>query len=155
MVQQLNTTKIDAYMRAAAWMSFSKARDEVTETLQLLDAKVKPNGKALPFQLLAVRRYLRIGDSRLQANWSWTEVDVRRQYGLEPTRTLYAEAAKVQTKFSAANPGYQLQLTPVRSLERQVGLWMGNSTVQLASARLMADMDRELQKPEYPDASGG
>jgi len=155
MPQQLNETKIEAYMRAVAWMSFSKARDEVTEALHLLDTKVKPKGKALPFQLLAVRRYLRIGDSKLHANWSWTEADVRRQYGLEPTRTLYAEATKVQTKFSQANPGYRLELTPVRSLERQIGLWMDNSTVQLASAQLMTDMDRELSKPDYPDSSGG
>lgn len=155
MTQQLNEAKIDAYMRGVAWMSMSNARDEVMEALRLLEEKVQPKGKALPFQLLAVRRYLRIGGNRLHANWSWTEADVRRQYGLEPTRTLYAEAAKVQANFSKANPGYTLDLTPVRSLERQVRLWMNNTSVQLASARLMKDMDVELKKPEYPDASGG
>ena len=155
MSQQVNEAKIESYMRAAAWMRFVNARDEIAEALRLLDEKVQPKNKALPFQLLAVRRYLRIGDKRLDANWSWTDSEVARQYGREPTRTLYYEAAKVQENFRKANPGYHLQLTPVRSLERQIGLWMDNSSVQIAGAKLMKDMDDELRGPEYPDVSGG
>jgi hypothetical protein len=82
-------------------------------------------------------------------------VEAGRHAHLEPTKTLYAEAAKVQANFCKANPGYHLQLTPIRSLERQVRLWMDNPTVHIASARLMTGMDLELRKPEYPEASGG
>jgi hypothetical protein len=64
--QPLNEAKIDAYMRGAAWMCISDARDEVMEALRLLENKVQPKGKALPFQLLAVRRYLRIGGKRFE-----------------------------------------------------------------------------------------
>jgi hypothetical protein len=91
----------------------------------------------------------------LKANWSWTDAEVERQRGCEPTKTLYKEARKVQDNFKDANPGFTLQLTPVRSLEKQVGLWMDNSSIQLASARLMKAMDAELKKTDYPDVFGG
>ena len=152
---QVNDTKIESYMLAAAWISLSRARDEAFEALRLLDEQIKPHSKALSFKLLAVRRYLRIGDKPLDANWSWTDADVTRQRGLEPTRTLYAEAAKVQANFKNANAGYRLDISPVRSLERQVALWADNSTVRAASIALMRSMHTELLKSDYPEASGG
>jgi hypothetical protein len=86
---------------------------------------------------------------------SWSDAEVKTKTQVEPTKTLYAEAAQVQANFKKANPGYHLILSPVRSVEKQVHLWCTNPTVKTASKRLMQDMAQELQKPDYPDVSGG
>lgn len=123
---------------------FNPGRTQVKEAFRLM-AKTRGGDDALALQLLALRRYLRIGKAALVVRWSWSDAEIAAQRAREPCKTLYAEAAKVQAAFSAQNPGLSLALSPVRSLEKQVWLWVRNrTTVVPASARLLSEISAAL-----------
>lgn len=147
--------KVDAYIAAAA-EAFPIAKKEVKDALDLIRARIKPTQNAQALQLLALRRYLRLGGSTVQAHWAWTAEEARRFANQGAFKLLVDEAAKVKAKFAAANPGYTLGTSPLRSLERQVRLWNGNSTVQRAADNLQVDMLAMLQKVSvFPDGPTG
>lgn len=134
--------------------SFDESKEKITEALALIDSEASSDN-SLALQLLALRRYLRlsnkIGDEKIAANWSWKNSEIPGKEKEEPAKTLYAEARKAQAAFSTANPGYQIVVTPIRSLERQVKLWNENEKGLAASKRLLEDMVKELNKNKYKD----
>jgi hypothetical protein len=137
--------KLDRYIVAAA-DAFPIATKEVKDALILIRAHIKPAQNAQALQLLALRRYLRLGGATVRGNWAWTAEEALRHGNQGMFKLLVDEAAKVKAKFIAANPGYTLATSPLRSLERQVRLWNGNNTVQRAADGLQADMLAVLQK---------
>jgi hypothetical protein len=104
---------------------------------------------ALPFCIVALRRYLRIRPERLRGNWSWSDAEVSHRKQEEPTRTLYAKADVAVLSFAQVNPGYSLSVTPVRSFESQVRLWLRNDKVGVLGLRLMSDAQAELASGSY------
>ncbi|MCG5055946.1 MAG: hypothetical protein KA712_23560 [Myxococcales bacterium] len=147
--------KVRAYMLAAV-DTLRGGKTEVLDALERISAYMKRHApdRLLATQLLAVRKYLRSKrrGANLEAIWSWTDADIDAQKKLEPTKSLYEEAAKVQANFKKANPDYHLVLSPVRSLEAQVRLWGRNSTVGEAGAKLLAEMKEVLSSDQYPAA---
>lgn len=137
--------RLDLYIAAAA-DAFPIASKEVKEALALIRARIKSTQNAQALQLLALRRYLRLGGSTVHAHWAWTAEEARRFANQGAFKLLVDEAAKVKAKFAAANPGYTLGTSPLRSLERQVRLWNGNSTVQRAADGLQVDTLAMLEK---------
>ncbi|MCG5053066.1 MAG: D-alanyl-D-alanine carboxypeptidase family protein [Myxococcales bacterium] len=129
-------------------------QSEVLDAIERIAAFMKRHApdRMLPTQLLAVRKYLRSKrrGANLEAVWSWTDEEIEIQKNLEPTKSLYEEAAKVQANFRKANPDYHLILSPVRSLERQIRLWGKNTTVGKAGAKLLVDMKSALSEDDYP-----
>lgn len=144
-------TKLELYMHAVA-DTFVRARAQVKEALNLIGLRGSERVPPVALQLLALRRYLRIGDRSVEANWSWSEEEARRQEQQEPGKTLYQEARKVQDKFARENPGYTLAISPIRSLEKQVRLWNENTSIHQAGMKLVAMMTKELAKAAYPEA---
>lgn len=144
--------KVRAYMMAAVG-TLRGGQPEVLDALERIAAFMKRHApeRLLPTQLLAVRKYLRSKrrGANLEAVWSWTDEEIEIQKELEPTKSLYEEAAKVQANFKKANPDYHLVLSPVRSLECQIRLWGKNTTVGKAGAKLLVDMKNELSKESY------
>lgn len=89
-------------------------------------------------QLLALRGYLRA--SELGPRWSWDEAQVQAYQGSAEQQAAHAEVARVQARFAADNPGYQLHVNlQVRSLGEQLRTWNGNASVAAAAAALEAD----------------
>ena len=89
-------------------------------------------------QLLALRGYLRARD--LEARWSWDEAQVQAYQGSPEQQAAHAEVARVQARFAADNPGYQLHVNlQVRSLGEQLRKWNGNASVAAAAAALEAE----------------
>jgi hypothetical protein len=147
----MTDTKVQLYMQAVA-DGFGRARDQVREALRLIAERGSDRAPPIALQLLALRRYLRVGDSKLETNWSWTAEEAKRQETEEPGKTLYAEAEKVRAAFAKDNPGYTLALSPIRGLEKQVKLWNENTSIHQAGMKLVALMNKELAKPMYPEA---
>jgi hypothetical protein len=147
--------KLDAYIAATA-RSFPLISAQVQEALALIGRFVKAQADAQGLQLLALRRYLRIGPKRVHAQWAWTaeQAEVLIYQGV--AKQLVNEAAKVQAIFAKNNPGYRLALSPLRSLERQVRLWDGNSTVRKAASGLRSDVLEDLDDDDqFPDPPTG
>jgi D-alanyl-D-alanine carboxypeptidase len=145
----MNELKIGAYMEEAVYGGLPNASGRVMGVLGNIDST--KGSSALPYKLLAVRKYLRNGDAGLVANWTWSESEFSTRMSQEPTKTLYAEAGKAQSAFASANGGYSLAISPLRSLAKQVALWCGNDGIFTAGQALVAAADKELQKPLYPD----
>jgi hypothetical protein len=146
--------KLQGYMDATV-LTLVDGREQVTTGLQMIAGALKNKGDPQPIQLLALRRYLRIGGRAIRANWSWTEAEARGKAEQEPTKSLYAEADRVIAIFREKNPGYSLALSPVRSLERQIELWNGNATVHQAGVDLARRMVKLLEAASYPDTPTG
>lgn len=135
--------------------AFSEGKAEVKDALRLI-AKHIGKGEAQAVQLLALRRYLRLGGKKVHANWAWTAEQAERFLKEGTGKLLAEEATKVQKAFSTSNPGYSLLISPLRSLTRQVRLWNANNSVQKAGNRLLKDMIEELKNEEdYPAAPTG
>jgi hypothetical protein len=150
MPQWTPNAKLDAYIDAIA-EAFTDGKTEVKQALRLIRKHIKPTQNAQAVALLALRRYVRIGGKKIRANWAWTPEEAERFLRLDSGMLLTIEATKVQNRFAALNPGYSLQVSPLRSLERQVLLWNQNSTVQRAADRLFATMLEELSDDDvYP-----
>jgi hypothetical protein len=63
--------KVQAYMMGVA-STVVDAKKEVIEALELIARHVGGVADARPVQLLALRRYLRLGGTKVHANWAWT-----------------------------------------------------------------------------------
>lgn len=143
--------KIERYMSAAV-NSFVVARQEIQEALALIAQRIRDPERAQPVQLLAVRRYVRLGDKRVRAQWAWTAEETNRMIQSGPAQLLMSEAATVQRRFAKENPGFSLEISPLRSLDRQVLLWSKNNSVHTCAASFVQMVRSELQKPVYAEA---
>jgi hypothetical protein len=108
-----------------------------------------PRIRGMDRQLLALRAYLRAGDS-LPARWSWS----REQLNAYPTtaegRAAAADIDAVVAAFAAANPGYSLRVNRMpRSLEQQLDQWNENVSVGQVALRLRATLESR-----FPPKSG-
>lgn len=141
--------KIAAYMAAiVAEMGDGKRQVEGTLALiETIDGRADPQ----PAKLLALRRYLRLGGTKVVARWAWTAEETLAKSKEGTTKLLYDEAAKVQTKFAEQNSACSLTVSPLRDLRKQVGLWNKNNTVQQAGERLVKDMQAVLKGASYPE----
>lgn len=147
--------KVEAYMTAVA-DAFTEGKAEVKDALRLIAEHFRKNRDAQAVQLLALRRYLRLGGMKVHANWAWTAEQAERFLKAGTGKLLADEAGKVQKNFAASNPGYSLRVSPLRSLTRQVRLWNGNNSVQKAGDRLLKELIEELKNEEsYPAAPTG
>jgi hypothetical protein len=118
-------------------------------TLPMQVQQTLPKIQGLPLQVLALRRYLRIGKSAVE-KWAWTE----QQYGdfklsyasIELRRSIEA----VTAKFERDNPGYVLKTAAkFRPLDRQIHNFCVNAKVKNAAVILGKAVLTELSK--YPD----
>jgi hypothetical protein len=64
--------KLAAYIARVAELSI-EGRTEVQEALRLIQARAPAAKDPLPLQLLALRRYLRMGGKKVHASWAWTQ----------------------------------------------------------------------------------
>ena len=81
-------------------------------------------------QLLALRSYLRSAES-LGSKWSWSEEQIAAYARTAEYQAAQAELARINVRFEAANPGYTLYVnSQVRSVDRQIRLWNGNTSVR-------------------------
>lgn len=143
--------KIETYMNAVV-DDMSVGKNHVKEALKAIGAQnaelTKRSMIAQPYQLLAVRRYLRAGGAKIIANWPWTVEEQRTTYSTVIS-TLQLAATETKRKFEAANPGYTLGYTGARSLERQAALWVDNDSVVAASLKLAQDARIEVANAVY------
>jgi len=133
----MNEAKITDYMNEVVYGSFPTAYSKISGVMTDIQTKVGSASAALPY-------------AKVTANWTWSEAEFSARMTQEPTKTLYAQAAKAQTAFAAANSGYSLIISPLRSVAEQVRLWCGNSTVLQAGTALVGAADTELAKTSYP-----
>jgi hypothetical protein len=141
---------LDRYIAAAAH-SFPISTKNVIDALDLIRANVKPTQNAQALQLLALRRYLRLGAAAIRAQWAWTDEEAMRFGQQGKFKLLLDEASKAQTIFATANPGYTLGTSPLRNLKRQVGLWNNNNVVQGVADSLQSHMLAFMQKSRFSD----
>src|ERR1700733_9310737 len=88
-------------------------------------------------QLLALRAYLRAGDS-LSARWSWSQEQLTGYTSTPEGKSAAADIDAVIAAFAQANPGYDLQVNrQPRSLEVQLAHWNENAAVAAVSAALV------------------
>jgi hypothetical protein len=146
--------KLAGYM-AATVNSFHVARTDIEQALALIQHRLRAREQVQPVQLLALRRYVRLGDRKLRSKWAWTSEETERLSQSGPARLLLSEASRVQQVFALQNPGYALDISPLRSLDRQVLLWTKNNSVQASADRLLGMAASELQKREYRDVPDG
>ena len=142
-------SKVESYLQVVI-NTFGEGADEAQEAFALIAEQVRSNSAALAFRLLAMRRYLRMGERKVVAQWAWTAEQTQMQMTSGEAKTMYDLAARVRQIFAQQNPGYQLLISPLRSLERQVELWVVNQRVQAAGERLLTDMSQLLGGSEYP-----
>jgi hypothetical protein len=101
-------------------------------------------------QLLALRAYLRAGDS-LSARWSWSEDQLTRYPTSAEGRAAAADIDAVVAAFAKANPGYDLQVNrQPRSLEVQLAHWNDNASVTAVAETLAEYLDRRLGSTAPP-----
>jgi hypothetical protein len=150
----VSDAKLESYLVTIA-NQFVDGQGEVNDALRLIRARAPSDKDPLALQLLALRRYLRMGGQKVHANWAWTPEEQRQNSQSGTAKALMDEATKVQANFARTNPGYTLAISPLRSLERQVATWNSNGTVDIASRRLLADMNKQLVAPEFPDPPTG
>jgi hypothetical protein len=143
-------SKVGRYMSATV-NSFNVARPEIQEALALIQQRLRDPERVRPVQLLALRRYVRLGDKKVRTQWAWTAEETNRLSQSGPALLLLSEAAVVQRKFAADNPGFSLEISPLRSLDRQVLLWSQNNTVHTCAASFLEMVKSEFQKAVYQD----
>jgi len=104
-------------------------------------------------QLLALRAYLRAGDS-LSARWSWSQEQLTGYASTAEGKAAAADIDAVVAAFAKANPGYDLQVNrQPRSLEVQLAHWNENASVAAVSAALVQFLDRRFAaNPSPPTA---
>lgn len=95
-------------------------------------------------RLLAVRAYLRAGDS-LDARWSWSQQQLSAYPTTPEGRAAAADLDAVIAAFSRANPGFTLRVNPMpRSLEAQIVHWNQNRSVGTAAAALATSLEQQF-----------
>jgi hypothetical protein len=144
-----HSQKLESYIALVA-DRFVEGRAEVMDALRLIKTRCPVGRKTEPLQLLALRRYLRMGGLRVHAQWAWTPEQQQRLSQSGSAKLLMDAARKVQLNFAARNPGCSLVISPLRSLESQVEKWDKNDTVSQAGQRLVSEMERVLATPEFP-----
>ena len=103
-------------------------------------------------RLLAVRAYLRAGDSLLQ-RWSWSQERLSAYPSTAEGKAAAADIDAVSVAFAAANPGFSLQVNrQPRSLELQIAHWNDNASVAAVAAELVASVEQQFAAgPANPD----
>ncbi|HET6331888.1 MAG TPA: hypothetical protein VFG30_01680 [Polyangiales bacterium] len=143
--------KVDSYMNAVV-DTFTIGKHHVHDALAAIAAQRKilamRAADAQPYQLLALRRYLRTGGAKLIVNWPWTVAEQKTTYS-KVIESLLDAARITKAAFEKANPGFTLGYTRARDLDRQAYLWIDNDSVRVASAGLWSDVRTELAKAQY------
>lgn len=123
--------------------ALAEQRDAVLATL---DPAAAATARRIPDagrQLLALRAYLRAGDT-LKQRWSWTAAEAAAFADSAQGKALARAIAAVQCTFAAANKDYVLHVNPeFRTLEIQTRRWNDNASVGRAAERLLAAARRE------------
>ncbi|MEY4581624.1 MAG: hypothetical protein RL701_6327 [Pseudomonadota bacterium] len=94
--------KIENYLQAVV-QTFNTGRQEILSIFGAMQTQAMVGQDVQAFQLLALRRYLRVGGARLVAQFPWTAVQQRTVYKML-IASLSAAADKVKLSFEAANP---------------------------------------------------
>jgi hypothetical protein len=93
-------------------------------------------------QLLALRAYLRAGDS-LATRWSWSQERLSAYPSTAEGKAAAADIDAVAAAFAAANPGFALRVNrQPRSLELQIAHWNDNRSVEAVAAALAASLEQ-------------
>lgn len=127
--------------------TFALGRTNVEEAMRLMNTEMKGGPETQQVQLLALRRYLRLGGAKIIKQWAWTPAEAAKHTA--ETQDLMDEANDVATAFQADNPGLKLVISPVRDLQRQVHLWCSNPTIKTAARKLIADAKTKLAEPTF------
>lgn len=129
--------KLAVYYRAVAQTRLPK----VQGALDMIGAP--------PLQLLALRRYVRIGKG-VETRWVWSDEQVK-QWEHDHPGVIQGEISKVKEAFESRNEGYTLYATPFRDMKRQVDRWNHNTSVKNAAADLRAQCLKKIMEPAYPN----
>jgi hypothetical protein len=138
------TATVDQVIQASARSDVHDALRQIRETAHFAAAQA--------LQVLALRRYLRMQNKQhvnLHRRWAWTPEQAREHASAGSGQLLMGEAARAQQEFAKNNPGYSLAISPLRSLERQVGLWNGNLKVRAAAAGLFRELLKKVADDEF------
>jgi hypothetical protein len=106
-------------------------------------------------RLLALRAYLRAGDSLAQ-HWSGTQAQLALYPGTPEGKAAMADLDVILRVFAAANPGYGLRVNrEPRSLEVQIRRWNENPSVGAVADALAASLNGQYlaskKKPNTED----
>jgi len=129
--------------------SFSEAQNEIADAMLRMKAQLHDAANVQQIQLLALRRYLRMGGRAVASAWPWSTE--QRDVNKKDSDRMNAEAAKVVANFATQNPGLKLDRTGIRNLAKQIELWCGNESVHLAAGNLLPRVLQELAKADYPE----
>ena len=103
-------------------------------------------------QLLALRAYLRAGDS-LSARWSWSQETLTQYPSTPEGKAAAADIDTVIATFAKENPGYELQVNrEPRSLEIQLAHWNENESVAAVAGSLVKSLDQHFADSPSPTA---
>jgi hypothetical protein len=142
-----NDMKLEAYMASVA-ASFTSGGSEVRQALALLARMGKAKGSPVAIQLLALRCYLHLDGRKCKRSGPGHP---KRPSGTEP-RAQWRPSTTRRRRCAASlphqSPGYNLDVSPPRSLERQITLWSKNNTVRDTGATLLEKMQEELANLE-------
>jgi hypothetical protein len=95
-------------------------------------------------RLLAVRTYLRAGDSLAQ-RWSWSAQRLADYASTPEGRAANADIDAVAAVFAAANPGFTLEVNrQPRSLELQLAHWNENASVKAVAKSLIESLENRF-----------
>jgi hypothetical protein len=95
-------------------------------------------------RLLAVRAYLRAGDS-LPERWSWSAQRLADYASTPEGRAANADIDAVAAAFAAANAGFTLEANrQPRSLELQLAHWNENASVGSVAASLVESLEKRF-----------
>jgi hypothetical protein len=101
-------------------------------------------------QLLALRAYLRAGDS-LSARWSWSQETLAQYPSTAEGKAAATDIDSVIAEFAKQNPGYQLQVNrQPRSLEVQLAHWNENASVAAVAASLVKSLEGRFAGSSSP-----
>jgi hypothetical protein len=143
---------VEAYIRMiASWGIRIPAQPNVADALGRIE-RAAPILHQQSLRLLALRRYLRMQDVKhvdLHTIWTWGDDRVKESIHHGTGRDLMNEARRVQDSFARNNPGYTLGVSPPRSLDRQVQLWVTSSSARTAGDRLLQQTMQYLAQPEF------
>jgi len=104
-------------------------------------------------QLLALRAYLRAGDS-LSARWSWSQEQLEQYPSTPEGKAAALDIDAVVDAFAKANPGYELQVNrEPRSLEVQLAHWNENASVAAVAETLAKSLDQRFGGSAAPAAA--
>jgi hypothetical protein len=132
------TASAEQLPRESQWVVLaSRGLDSrVLHTLPLLHGAAR--------QLLALRAYLRAGDS-LAERWSWTPQQLASYGTSNEGRIAAADISAVELAFARANAGYSARANRMpRSLETQVTHWNENAAVASVAGELQAALERQF-----------